>query len=240
MWLYDPRTNILKEISLTEISEICGTVASNISRLAKRGSKVKQINCYVFKDKPLLIERKKLYAAEVYQGEVWKRYKDTHYDVSNYGRLRRNYKIKTVFVLPYFRRKYMFVKTQINGVTKVLRLRDMIADTFLQPKPGTCLVHKNGDHTNCSVWNIRRQNRSEVAKQTGGKSKSIPVVLIDEETMEILDWWSSARKAALASFMSHQAISDRCKGKVKSRNEGFFMWEKDYEAFMTSESDRVI
>lgn len=90
-------------------------------------------------------------------------------------------------------------------------------------------MHKNGNYGDCSVWNIARMSRTEVARKTGGKSRSQAVVLVDQRTLEVVDWWESARKAALESFMSHQALNDRCNGKVQSRKEGYFMWESDYE-----------
>lgn len=236
MWLYDPCTNVLKEMTLLEIAEINGTSESSVSRMAKGGRKARNINCYVFKEKPSLVVRRRLYNEEVHQGEVWKRYENTCYEASNFGRVRKNYKTTTAILLPYKKKKYMIVKLEEGGKRVEKRLRDIIADTFLKKEARKgCVVHKNGDFTNCSVWNIERMNRTEVARRTGGKSKSQAVVLVNEQTMEVVEWWESARKAAPEVFMSYQAVNDRCNGRVQSRKEGYFMWESDYEEMFVGE-----
>lgn len=230
MWLYDPRTNILKQMSLREIGDICGTDFSNVSKKAKRGGKIRQIGCYVFKDKPTLATRRGLYEIEEFQGEIWRQYENTYYEVSNFGRVRRNYKTTSSLVMPYIKDKYMTVKLNLDNKVKEHRLRSIVAKVYLKPEPNkTCLIHKNGDYTDCSVWNIERAVRSTVARKSGGKARSKPVVLIDETTQEIINWWPSARKTAKAVFMGYQSINDRCNGLVKSRKEGYFMWEEDYE-----------
>ena len=238
MWLYDPCKNILKEMSLGEIGAMCGITESSVSRMAQRGNKLKQIKCYVFKEKPTLPERRKLYSAETFQGEVWKRFRDTDHFVSNFGRVKRVYKTTTAFVLPYgskmpTKKKYAHVKLKLaDGIFKEMRLRNVVAEVFLKSDPNkTCLVHKNGDYWDCSVWNLKWVNRSELARKTGGKSRSKAVVLVDENTLEVINWWSSAREAARDEniFISHQAVTDRCNGKVKSRHEGYFLWESVYD-----------
>ena len=241
MWLYDPRTNILKEMSLAQIGAICGIAESSVSRMAQRGNKLKQIHCYVFKEKPSLSVRRKLYSAEVLQGEVWKPFRDTDHLVSNFGRVKRVYKATPAFSLPYgskmpTKKKYAHIKLKLaDGTFKEMRLRNVVAEVFLKERPeNSCLVHKNGDYWDCSVWNLKWVNRSELAKKTGGKSRSKAVVQVDENTLEVINWWSSARETARDEniFISHQAITDRCNGKVKSRYEGYFMWEEDYEVHL--------
>lgn len=230
MWLYDPCTNILKEMSLSEIGNIGDITPSAASKAAKFKRKLLSLNCYVFKEKPSLKQRRELYESEIHEGEYWRSLSDTDYEVSNYGRVRKRYKGHEGLIMPYFRRKYMWLKLDIGGQRKEYRLRDVVASVYLKPVPNkTCVVHKNGDFTDCSVANLKRENRSKIAISTGGKASSKSVVLIDEQTKEIVDSWVSARKAAAPNYMSYQAIMDRCNGKVKSRKEGWFMWESDYD-----------
>ena len=248
MWLYDPCKNLSKEMTLKEIAAICGITDSQVSRLAKAGKKIKRINCYVFKDKPTLAERRKLYEGETFQGEVWKPFRDTDHLVSNYGRVKRVYKSTNAFVLPYgskmpTKKKYAYVKLKLaDGCYKEVRLRNVVAEVFLKTDPNkTCLVHKNGDYWDCSVWNLKWENRTELAKRTGGKAKSKAVVLVDEQTLEVINWWSSARSTARDEtiFLSHQAITDRCNGNVKSRAEGYFMWESTYDALQVNKESEI-
>ena len=217
-------------MTLKEIGDIGGITSSAVSRAATCKRKLTSLNCYVFKEKPSLKVRRGLYESEVHEGEYWRRLNGTEYEVSNHGRVRKKYKTHDALIMPLFRRKYMWVKLEINGVRKEYRLRDIVAAVYLKVEENkSCIVHKNGDFTDCSVVNLKRENRSKVAILTGGKATSKSVVLVDEQTKEIIDFWASARKAAEPNFMSYQAVMDRCNGKVKSRKEGWFMWEEDYE-----------
>lgn len=217
-------------MTLRQIGAIGGVTFSAASLAAKFRRKLVSLNCYVFKEKPSLKLRRELYESELHEGEYWRTLLNTDYEVSNYGRIRKKYATHEGLIMPYFRRKYMWVKLEINGQRKEYKLRNIVAVVYLKVAPGkTCVVHKNGDFTDCSVVNLKRENRSKIGSLTGGKANSKSVVLIDEQTKEIVDSWVSARKAAAPNYMSYQAIMDRCNGKVKSRKEGWFMWETDYE-----------
>lgn len=233
MFLYDPRSNVMKELTLKQIGDIANLSESAISRCMSEKRKVKSINCYVFKENPSAKERKTLYEEEVFQGEVWHPLFTSAYEVSNYGRIRKRYKKKTSLIMPFFRRKHLQIKLNFEGSIKEYKVRDIVAAVYLKAKSGKdCIVYRNGDRTDCSVWNLKRANRSEVAKKAGATAKSKPVVLIDEKTKEIIDEWKSAREAAKHLFMSHESVRTRCTGLVKSRKEGWLMWEEEYERMM--------
>lgn len=228
MWLYDPCTNILIEKTLTEIADMSGYSASNISRAASKERKLPKINSYVFKAKPTLNKRKELYRNEYYDGEVWKTYKDTNYEVSNYGRVKKNCKTTTVFMLPILKKNHLITRLLIENKRHELKIKHLVAEVFLPKEPGKCCVaHKNSNYTDCSVWNIERINRSIIARKSGSKANSKPVVLVGRDS-DIIDFWRSARVAGSANYMSAQAIVDRCNGKVKQDTGTIFLWEEDY------------
>ncbi|MCU9614106.1 hypothetical protein OEV98_11095 [Caldibacillus lycopersici] len=69
----------------------------------------------------------------------------------------------------------------------------------------------------------------KLGKVTGYKAGSMPVVMVDSKTLEIIDEFRSAREAGRKCNYSYQAILDRSKNKYPYKNEPYvFMFEKDY------------
>lgn len=230
MWIYDSRSNVMTEVAPLTLSKMTGLTENSLYRLARKTKKIKSINCYVFLNKPSLNVRKELFQKEIIKGEVWKQYKKSNYEISSFGRVRKHFKHTSRLLMPYIQKRCMHLKLTLNGVIKNYRVRDLVAEVFLEVDPKKpYIIHKNGDFSDCSIWNLKRMSKSEVGKKTGGLARSKPVVLVDEKSFDVINAWPSARKAELDLYLSRQAITDRCNGKVNNRDFGWLMWEEDYE-----------
>lgn len=76
-----------------------------------------------------------------------------------------------------------------------------------------------------------RHGRGRFVKLTSedGKSKDIKVHKLIADGGKIVEFYSSAREAARKNYMSHQAVMDRCNGKIKNEFAlcGYtFRWDK--------------
>lgn len=91
----------------------------------------------------------------------------------------------------------------------------VIWETFMGPIPeGYIVARKTSVLTENGMANLRLRTKSQQGRKTGPTSRSKEVVLLDDEG-EIIDSWSSARKAAKDLFCSYQTVMDVCNGKVK-------------------------
>lgn len=155
------------------------------------------------------------------------------YQVDREGNIRRVFPSgKTRPMTPYHKKmsgsKRLVVKLTINGKAKEEILLQIVAKTFLGECPEGCVpYHKNGCQLDNYVNNIGYISREELGRMTGVNSKRQPVAKIDSNG-EIVEVYSSARKAAKENYMSYQTVIDRCNGKVKSAfaPDGYaYAWE---------------
>ncbi len=114
-------------------------------------------------------------------------------------------------------RNRLFLHLSIDGKTREVQLLKIIAETWY-PDHGRNMVpyHRNGIQTDNRVDNIGYVTRQELGRRTGhmsGKRKS--VVKVSAEGAEVAIY-RSARQAAMANYISYQAVLDRCHGKVKN------------------------
>lgn len=158
---------------------------------------------------------------------------DGKYQVDREGNIRRVFPSgKTRPMTPYHKKmrgsKRLVVKLTINGKSKEETLLQIVAKTFLGECPKGCVpYHKNGCQLDNYVNNIAYISREELGRMTGANAKRQPVAKLDSNG-EIIEVYSSARKAAKANYMSYQTIIDRCNGKVKSAfaPDGYaYAWE---------------
>ena len=169
------------------------------------------------------------------------------YQVDKEGNVRRVFPSgKTRIMKPYHKKmsgsQRMVVKLTFNGKSKEEILLQIVAKTFLGECPkGYVPYHKNGCQLDNYVNNIAYISRQELGKITGASSKRQPVAKIDSNG-EIVDVYSSARKAARENYMSYQTIIDRCNGKVKSAfaPDGYaYAWE-DSEVSMKHALNKIL
>ena len=158
---------------------------------------------------------------------------DGKYQVDREGNIRRVFPSgKTRPMTPYHKKmsgsQRLVVKLTINGKAKEEILLQIVAKTFLGECPEGCVpYHKNGCQFDNYVNNIAYISREELGRMTGANSRRQPVAKIDSNG-EIVEVYSSARKAAKENYMSYQTVIDRCNGKVKSAfaPDGYaYAWE---------------
>jgi len=171
--------------------------------------------------------------------DIWKDIEgfDGKYQASYAGQFRRLYKNGKSRVLQTYTKastkKRLVISLWKDGKKKEYLAHRVVAETFLVAgKPGQVVYHKNQIVTDNWASNLEYIYREELGKKTGQKSRSKSVVKIDARG-EIADFYPSARKAAVANFMSAQTIADRCNGIVKSAfaSDGYaYAWEDELKS----------
>lgn len=102
--------------------------------------------------------------------EVWKRYKDSPYQVSSKGRVRR---LQENGEYSYRKprdddRKHLRMNLTWNGKREEPPLHQMVMDVFGPPKPkgeNIVILHKDNDGTNNAVSNLKWGTRSQNVQQ---------------------------------------------------------------------------
>lgn len=106
--------------------------------------------------------------------------------------------------------------------TPIVRL---MANAFMGgTREGYCIIHKNGDRLDNSVYNLKFETRVN-ACALGKGAKRRPVIKIDRDGNEV-EIYPSARAAAKANFLSHSAVTARCRGEMK---DPFLRCEWDFK-----------
>lgn len=232
--LYDPRTNILTETTYDYLKELTGKNKGYLYSLKCKSTKIHNIGCYLTDENTTVKQRKVWYEKEKYHNEMWLpvRGSDGKYLVSNYGRFKRIYKKHSKFLLPYLHKRYghLRIKVKFDGVHKDYKVGHLVALHFLgEPEPGQVLFHKNLIITDDWVGNLEYISKSKLGKRTGQLSRGRAVVQLDPMTEEVINEFRSAREAGRQTFMSYQAVLDRCNGLRKNSYGYMFMWADEYE-----------
>ncbi|MFT9496623.1 NUMOD4 domain-containing protein [Anaerosolibacter sp.] len=156
------------------------------------------------------------------------------YQLSNYGNFRRKLKNeKFKIITPYLRKnKWLKIKVDFNGKYKEHEVHKIVAAVFLEkpPKPGMVLYHKNGFVTDNYAGNLDWITRRKLGEKCGGlNSRSIPVIQLDAETGEIINFYKSIGAAARDNFIHKQSICDAIKGR--SKTSAGFKWKVEGTEF---------
>lgn len=102
----------------------------------------------------------------------------------------------------------------------------VIWETFKGPIPdGYLVVRRTPILEENSLHNLRLRTKEQHGVKTGPTSRSQAVVLLDDQN-EVIDSWSSARKAAKDLFVSYQTVMDICNKKIKREPVVNVRWEK--------------
>lgn len=167
------------------------------------------------------------------------------YQVSYYGKVRSVYKNGTTRLLTlnpkHQRNNGLIVRLSKDGRRKEYYVHSLVAWAFLgKANNGEVVYHKNGVLTDNIATNLKYITRQDLGKITGAKGRRRPVAKIDAKG-DIIDFYSSARKAAQANYLSYQTVIDRCNGKVKSAlaPDGYaYAWE-DCDYSLVKAIDKV-
>lgn len=102
----------------------------------------------------------------------------------------------------------------------------VIWETFKGPIPdGYLVVRRTPILEKNDLHNLRLRTKEQHGVKTGPTSRSQAVVLLDDQN-EVIDSWSSARKAAKDLFVSYQTVMDICNKKIKREPVVNVRWEK--------------
>ena len=161
------------------------------------------------------------------QVEIWKQYKDTNYEVSNLGNVRRigakkNRKIQDNG------KGYKNMILRIDGESKMLYVHRMVAETFIpNPKGLSEVNHKDEDKSNNCVsnleWISKIDNLHYGTRQERSISKrSIPVSQYDLQG-KLINTYKSAREAGRQTGITQGSISHCIKGERYTA--GGYVWK---------------
>lgn len=235
LFLYDPRTNVLTLTDYTLLSEMTGQPKNALQSSKFHRRKIKAIGCYLVDDSITLQERRKWYAAEVFEAEAWKELRGSNgkYLISSYGRFKRLCANgKENFILPYYHKKKgsLRIKVRFDHVYGQQNVAPLVGIHFVGgAAQGKVLRFKNGIRTDCYAGNLEYIDKKKLAQKTGPMSRSKPVVQLDPETKEIIGEFRSAREAGRKCFLSYQAVLDNCNGKSRTSGGYIFKFEADLE-----------
>ena len=146
------------------------------------------------------------------------------YQVSNLGQIRRVWPKsgKTTILKPYIHRNGRSANnrsmrihlTGLDGRRIERSMLTLVAETFLGVPEGKYPVHKNGQCADNRAKNIVFMTPQESGRKFGVSSQRKPVVKITLAG-EIVDCYSSAVEAAKENYLSYEAVTDRCNGRIK-------------------------
>lgn len=108
--------------------------------------------------------------------EIWKKYKETQYDVSNFGRVRSNNYLghgkQKLLKLSETEKGYIRCLIYENGKLVQKKVHRMVAEMFLEPVDGKNEInHIDGDKRNNAVWNLEWCNRIENMRHAYGTGR---------------------------------------------------------------------
>ncbi len=90
----------------------------------------------------------------------------------------------------------------------------LMANAFLGGQPhGKSIVHRNGSKLDNSLWNLKVVSRGEAAKLSDSPKRR-PVEKVDRDG-NVVDLYRSQAAAAKANYISKNAVSERCRNKLK-------------------------
>lgn len=148
--------------------------------------------------------------------EEWKEIKDyENYEVSDFGRVRRNGKI----LKPWKNRKgYLHVDLSKNGIRRAVKVHRLVAQAFLpNPQNLPCVNHKDENKINNTVDNLEWCTY----EYNNNYSKAKPVLQYDL-LGNLIREWPSGVKVEEELGIHQQSISMCCLGRYKSA--GNFVW----------------
>ena len=172
--------------------------------------------------------------------EEWKDIQDFggRYQASTHGRIRRVWSKsgKTTMLKPYIRRngrsqnnRSMRVHlTRLDGQRIERTVISLIAETFCDVPEGKHPVHNNGMCSDNRVENIIFLTSDEIGRRFGKMASRKPVIKVDAAG-EIVNCYSSALAAAKENYLSYEAVTDRCNGRIKKEytiDGCTFRWDK--------------
>lgn len=121
---------------------------------------------------------------------------------------------KTRQLKGYKKGQYYCVKLTGEDGTKEKQFQRVIWETFNGSIPnGYVVFRKSGHISNNALDNLAIRSKRQQGKLTGATARSKKVELLNDKG-EVVEAWTSARKAAKALHCSDQTIIDYCNQKI--------------------------
>lgn len=147
------------------------------------------------------------------------------YEVSNWGRIRRNGKILRPRKSGYY--GYLSVALSKNGNERQVLIHRLVASAFLpNPQNFPCINHKDEDKTNNAVDNLEWCDHQYncnygTRNERVAEKKSKPVIQYDL-LGNFIEEYKSTHEAERKTRIDNNCISRCCNGKYKTA--GGFVW----------------
>lgn len=146
--------------------------------------------------------------------EIWKPLrKYPNYNGSTEGRV-MNVRTQRILTPHKDLKGRMTVSLRNNGKQHTVKVRRVIAETFLGEHPGMDARNKNGDQTNNSIDNLEWCNRSDTISSAYERGSKAPSKQTGVRVIETGKYYNSLRECARDIGCSHTAICDYLAGKV--------------------------
>lgn len=160
------------------------------------------------------------------KGEIWKRYKNTDYWASTYGRIKRVYSRNERLLKPYRKtpkKGSWYLLAKVYG--KAVKVSVMVWESFNGPVPaGYAVVHRNHHQGDNELVNLQLLPFKKLGSYYGGRTKKRKLVYDIDNNV----FYKGTREAAKALHISRQTVSDYCNGKVKKPVVNI-RWAKTFE-----------
>lgn len=143
------------------------------------------------------------------------------YECSNFGRIRRICRTTIYYLKPYLRNCYEYNQNRRHSVVvkidrKEFNCRKLIAGKFIRPlRLNEVVISRNGNIFDLNVKNLFIITRSNLGKNTGGKtSKAKKIYYYDN--LNYRHTYPSARNLAKYLGVSYQTVLNIANGKTKN------------------------
>lgn len=162
--------------------------------------------------------------------EIWRDIKGTGglYQVSTCGRVRSAAKGKIIYLKPLYdaRNRAGYVRLYYGGKQWKSSVQRLVYEAFIDElKPGQCIVHKNCDTFDDSVWNLTVTDRHGLGKYASTRHEYKCVELLDDDGNPIAVY-RNCELAGQDNYYSGSQVRQHCLGNVLNPK---FRYEKTKE-----------
>ena len=106
--------------------------------------------------------------------------------------------------------------TDQDGNRKRYMVKHLMRDIWMEGvKPGLEVRCKDGDQTNCSLYNLCYTTHKKICQsKEKRKGNRVPIKKMDAKTREVIEFYPSIAEAAKKNYLSERAVALRIKNKV--------------------------
>lgn len=233
IYLFDPRSNVQEETTVEAVVGFSGLTRKTVLYATRERRRITATGCYLSREPFTTKERRRLHELEAFPTEVWREANGYggRYQVSDHGRVRsrRNGGPSWDLLMPYPRKRALYVKLCHNGDERHVLVARLVAEAFIGiGRPDKVVIHKNHIWYDNHVNNLGYIDRNKYAKLAAKLSGARPVLKIDPITAEIVEEYVSVKEAARENYMDTKAVRKTCQGERPDAFGIRFCFEVDY------------